>query len=223
VPEASRRSELNIYWHIGRATVGNAMRATMRIRAHGLANLPRTEPAIVAANHLSYLDPVVLGVVVSDQRRTIHFLAAAELFDKRVIGWALRMVGQIPVRRGTADRGALEELGAVVRGGSLAGIFPQGRRVYPDEQVRGTKGVARIALAAGVPVIPVGLWGTHHKWPRNKRPVLFPLRPHVQIVFGPAVPPEGELANRQDVRALTDRVMDEISTLAVEARKRVEG
>ena len=223
MPKPNHRSELNVYWHIGRATVGTAMRMTMRIRAHGLRNLPATEPAIVAANHLSYLDPVVLGVVVSDQGRTVHFLAAAELFDKRVIGWAMRMIGQIPVRRGTADRGALEELGAVVRKGSLAGIFPEGRRADPGERLRGTKGVARIALSAGVPVIPVGLWGTHHKWPRNHRPVLFPLRPRVEIVFGPAVPPDGELANRGDVRSLTDRVMDEISTLAVEARKRVEG
>ena len=219
----SGRSELNVWWHIGRASVGTAMRVTLRIGVHGLRNLPRTGPAIVAANHLSFLDPVVLGVVVSDRGRTIHFLAAAELFDKPVIGWAMRMIGQIPVKRGTADRGALEELGAVVRNGSLAGIFPQGRRMEPEEQVRGNKGVARIALAAGVPVIPAGLWGTHHKWPRHHRPVLFPIRPRVEIVFGPPVPPAGQLGSRADVRALTDRVMDEISTLAVEARKRAEG
>ena len=223
MPGASRRSELNIYWHIGRATVGTLMRLTMRIRAHGVANLPRGEPAVIAANHLSYLDPIVMGVVVSDRKRTIHFLAAAEVFGKPVLGWAMRMIGQIPVKRGTADRGALQELGSVIRGGSLAGIFPQGRRTYPDEEVRGTKGVARIALAAGVPIIPVGLWGTHHKWPRNHRPVLFPLRPRVDICFGRPIAPEGDLTSRADVRALTDRTMDEITLLAEVARKFADG
>jgi 1-acyl-sn-glycerol-3-phosphate acyltransferase len=223
MPSSPGRSELDIWWHIGRATVGNLVRINLRIRAYGTAHLPLTQPALLAANHLSFLDPIVIGLVVSDRGRPVHFLAASEFYEQPVLGWAMRKIGQIPVKRGTADRAALQELGAMVRRGSLAAIFPEGRRTDPDERLRGNKGVARIALAADEPVIPVGLWGTHHKWPRRGGPKLFPLRPRVAVCFGPAIPPDGDLASRADVRALTDRVMDEVSTLTIEARKRAEG
>jgi 1-acyl-sn-glycerol-3-phosphate acyltransferase len=222
MPATESRSELDIWWRVGRLTVGALVRAALKIRAVGEVNLPRTGPALLAANHLSVLDAIVIGLVVSDRRRTVRFLAGAEFFKNPLLGWMLRKVGQIPIRRGTADRGALQMLGAVVREGSLAAIFPEGRMRDPDERVRGTKGVARIAITADVPIVPVGLWGTHRKWPRHAGLKLFPLRPLVVVCIGPAVPPEGDLASRADVRALTDRVMDEIGTLVEAAKERAD-
>jgi 1-acyl-sn-glycerol-3-phosphate acyltransferase len=214
------RRELDIWWRIARATVAVLCRVAFRFRFVGLERIPAAGPAILACNHVSVLDPVILAIAVSDRGRTVRFLAAAELFDKPFIGWALRRMGQIPIRRGARDRGALEEAAGVIRSGALAGIFPEGRMGEGDALQPGQKGVARMALAAGVPVVPVAIWGSQVRWPRSGirfRP-LSPLRPKVAIVAGNPIPVEGSPRAPRQVRDLTERIMSDIGELVERAR-----
>jgi 1-acyl-sn-glycerol-3-phosphate acyltransferase len=111
----------------------------------------------------------------------------------------------------------LNEVAAVIHAGSLAGVFPEGR-VGDGPLQHGQKGMARVAMAAGVPIIPVAIWGSQHRWPR--RGFRWRLRrPAVRIVVGRPIPVAGDPHDRQAVRALTDHVMREIQALLPVAQR----
>jgi 1-acyl-sn-glycerol-3-phosphate acyltransferase len=209
----------DIWWRIGLVFVGAFIRLLLRIRFEGLENIPDSGGAILAPNHISVLDPIALALGPSKRGRTIRFLAAAEFFEpgKHIIAFGLRKFRQIPVRRGMADWAALNEIAGVIHAGSLAGIFPEGHMGDGPIQ-RGQKGLARVAMAAGVPVIPVAIWGTQLRWPRRKFRWARPLRPTARIVIGRPIPAEGDPHDRQEVRALTDRILREIEILLPRAR-----
>src|SRR5207247_1679697 len=86
----------------------------------------REGPALRACNHISVIDPVIIALAPSYRGRTVRFLAAAEMFEKPLVGPGLRLIRQIPIRRGERDVGALEEAAEVIAQGALAGIFPEG-------------------------------------------------------------------------------------------------
>jgi len=218
-PVGRRRDERNLAYRIGTLVVGLAFHLAFRLRYAGVSNVPLEGPAIVAGNHVSALDGVVLGLAVSERRkRATRFLVAAEFFRKRRVGWALRLFRQIPVRRGERDQGALDEAIATVRAGALAGIFPEGK-VNPGTGLQPAKrGVARIALATGAPVVPVGIWGTQDRWPRDGLHLRRPWRPPLAVTFGPPIEPEGDPASAEDLRRFLDRVMEGIAEQVEVAR-----
>ena len=191
-----------------------------------MERIPRTGPAILAANHVSALDGVVLAYLVARRRsRPTRYLVAVEFFDRRFHGFWLRTFKQIPIRRGMGDSGALDEAVATVRSGAVAGIFPEGT-VNPDPggpRLRGRTGVARIALAAGAPVIPVGIWGTQVRWPRTGLTFRRPLRPSVALTFGPPIEPKGDPSSLDDIQAFTTLVMTRIAEQVAAARNLAVG
>jgi 1-acyl-sn-glycerol-3-phosphate acyltransferase len=206
-------------WKILAFLVGVAWDLAFRLRVAGSARVPTTGPAIVAGNHLSALDGVVLGLAVNRRRkRMVRFLAGAEFFERRRIGWALRACQQIPVRRGARDLGALDEAIAAVRQGSILGIFPEGKVNPGLELQRGKRGIARIALATGTPVVPVGIWGTQHRWPRSGFHLRRPWRPTVAVTFGEPIEPEGDPGSPRDLARFVARVMAGIAEQVDRAR-----
>jgi 1-acyl-sn-glycerol-3-phosphate acyltransferase len=214
------RGEQSWWWRfVADPAVRFALWLMLRIRQVGTANIPRSGPALLVANHISVLDPPCIALAPSAMGRTVRFLAAAEFFDRPLVGSGLRSLNQIPVRRGAADWAALDELAAVIREGSLAGIFPEGRTGDGAELLPGQKGAARIALAAGVPVVPIGIWGTDQRWPRSGFRWRRPLRPQVVVVWGKPFEVTGDPRSRVEVRELTDRIMAEISNLVDEGRR----
>ena len=131
------------------------------------------------------------------------------------------MTGQIPVRRGIRDLAALDELIAELRRGGLAGIFPEGRIGAGTGRLRGRSGVTRVARAAGVPVIPVGLWGTQARWPLDGLKILPFRRLPVAVSIGEPI----HVRSTHDTTALredTRRIMTAIEGLVAKARARVE-
>jgi 1-acyl-sn-glycerol-3-phosphate acyltransferase len=206
-------------WRIGTLLVGAAFRALFKLRYAGAAQVPRTGPAIVAGNHVSALDGVVLALAVSERsHRMTRFLVAAEFFRKRRLAWALRLYRQIPVHRGTRDTGALDEATATVRGGALAGIFPEGRVNVGIELQRLKRGVARMALATGAPVIPVGIWGTQDRWPQPGLHARRPWRPPLAVTFGRPIEPEGGSGSVADLDRFLERVETGIADQVETAR-----
>jgi 1-acyl-sn-glycerol-3-phosphate acyltransferase len=209
----------DVWWQVGLATVGTLFRTFFRLRIEGLSNVPVRGGAIIAPNHVSVLDPIPVAMAASERGRTVRFLAAAESFDVRVVGWGLRRIRQIPVRRGGGDVAALEDAAKVVRAGALAGIFPEGRVGPGDGLQPGRRGAGRLALAAGVPVIPVGVWGTQVRWSQSGPHMALPLRPPVAIVFGDPIRVEAYADPSTGVEPLTATIMRAIDALVIRARR----
>ena len=122
--------------------------------------MPVHGPVILASNHVSYLDPFVLAYLGDLRHRKTRFLAKAELFDKRGLGWGLRHIGQIPVARETVDAaGSLDAAVEALRAGECICVFPEGTISVDLEPKPGKTGTARLAAASGVrgdPRRPVG-------------------------------------------------------------------
>ena len=145
----------------------------VNIVAEGVPLIPRNGPVIIAANHRSYLDPIVLTEVGMRRGRKLRYLGKKEVFDAPVIGQGMKILGQIRVDRGSGDTEPLQQAIDALHRGEAIGIFPQGtiprgRDFYEPKLVART-GVARLAVAGEVPVIPVALWDTEKIWPRNAR------------------------------------------------------
>ena len=206
----ARRGDLSGWWLFGIAVVGFFGRVLFRLRVEGADRVPSSGSAIVAGNHVSALDGVAL--------------VAAEFFRKLWCGWALRLYRQIPIRRGARDQGALDVAIETIRGGALAGIFPEGT-VNPEPEtglLRGRKGAARIALATDAPVVPVGIWGTQARWPKPGLHLRRPWRPAVAISYGEPIPPKGDAGSAADVQAFADVITDAVAAQAERARELAE-
>lgn len=217
----ARRGDLNGWWRFGLVVVGFVRGLLFTMRVTGAERVPARGPAIVASNHVSMLDGVALALVTGERRRRMtRFLVAAEFFAKPKVAWALRLYRQIPLERGRADTGALDEAVGTIQGGALAGIFPEGT-VNPDPDSglqRGRSGVGRIALQTGAPVIPVGIWGTQTRWPKSGLHFRRPWRRTVAIAYGEPIEPHGGADSVEDVQVFTDLVMTGIANQVAEAR-----
>jgi 1-acyl-sn-glycerol-3-phosphate acyltransferase len=214
------RGDLNAVWRLGLPIVGLVTHLLFRVRAVGLERIP-DGPAILAANHISALDGPILAIVTGRRRRRMtRYLVAAEFFANPWVGWVLRISGQIPVRRGARDAGAIDDAIRTVRGGGLAGIFPEGT-VNPsvDGLQRIRKGAARISLAAGAPVVPVGIWGSHERWPRAGLRTSRPFRTPVVLAFGDAIRPDGDPDSLEGIESFTGRIGAAIDEQVAEARR----
>jgi 1-acyl-sn-glycerol-3-phosphate acyltransferase len=116
---------------------------------------------IVASNHRSFLDPFVIGALLP-WRRQIQFLAKVELFEAPWQGWILSRLGAFPIRRGQSDETAMETAALAVERGGTVVIFPEGTRIRRGSLARPKRGVGRLALETGAPVLPVAVTGTEH-------------------------------------------------------------
>jgi 1-acyl-sn-glycerol-3-phosphate acyltransferase len=217
-----RHEEISGWWRLGLAVLRPAFAVFYRRETKGGQYIPRSGCAIVASNHRSVVDGVLVALVGAESGRATRFLVAAEIFDVRAFGWILRTFDQIPIRRGSQDAAALDQAISALREGSLAGIFPEGRVNDHPEMLRGRTGVARIALAAGAPIVPLGLWGTQTRWPRGGVRWSLPLRPRAVVEIGPPIEARGDVSSPADVRALTDEVMTSIESCAAKARSRAQ-
>jgi 1-acyl-sn-glycerol-3-phosphate acyltransferase len=215
----SARGDVYPWWIAGRWLVGGAFAAAFRLRFAGLGNVPRSGGALLAYNHVSVLDPVLVGLGADRRDRSVRFLSLAQAFDQPFVGFALRRTRQIPLRRGLGDWEAIEAVAAAIRGGSLAGMSPEGTVGEGTALQPGQKGAARIALLTGRPVIPVGIWGVQRRWGRGGLTFGPPIRPVVGVAFGPGILPTGDAKSRSDVRELTDRIMAGVDAQVGAARR----
>lgn len=210
--------EIHACWAVSHATVGTLAVAAFRIRVSGSRNIPRSGGALMVHNHVSVLDAIFVGLPLLRAGRTVRCFALAEEFEKPLLGRALRSIDQIPVHRGAGAWGPLEEMADVIRGGGLAGIAPEGAVGTGEALQPIQKGAARIALLAGGPVIPIGLWGTQRRWPKAGLHYHGPARPTVGVAIGAPFAVDGDPKSRPDVQALTDRIRDALAVEVEAAR-----
>jgi 1-acyl-sn-glycerol-3-phosphate acyltransferase len=197
--------------------------ASFRIRVAGSEHIPRRGGALLAYNHVSVLDAIFVGLPVTRRGRIVRCFALSEDFERPLMGRALRGLQQVPIHRGAGAWGPLEQLADVVRDGWLAGIAPEGTVGGGDELQPIQKGAARIALLAGGPVIPVGLWGPQRRWPKTGLRMKRPIRPNVGVSFGQPLDVEGDPKSRPDVQALTDRLSAALCDQVEAARRLAPG
>lgn len=184
-----------------------------RIKVRGGRYVPMRGAAIVASNHVSFLDSFFVPVSVL---RRMTFVAKAEYFDRWRTRWFFQGIGQIPMSRdgGSASEGALLAARGVLAEGKLLGIYPEGTRSVDGRLHRGKTGVARLAISTGAPIVPCGVTGSLEVMPKGKR---FPRPGKVAVNFGEPIDPApyAAMTDRQlALRLLTDEVMRRIRDLS---------
>lgn len=178
-----------------------------RYSVRGQEHVPKTGPLLIVVNHLSWFDPMLLGVILS---RRVWFFMKAEMFEWPIIGWLCRVTGQIPVHRRASDRVALEQALAYLREGRAIVIFPEGTVERKEQMIPAHSGVAMLALRSGATLLPIAHTGT--------RRVLRTWRswfPRVTMQIGtPYVPtlPEG-MARKTGLDVVTQDVMQQIAAM----------
>lgn len=123
----------------------------------GREHIPSAGPVIVAANHRSFLDPFIIGTMA---RRPMYYVAKKELFERRWLAWVLSALGAFPVDRGAHDEDTIETAKTILARGDIVLIFPEGTRTRPGSLGQPKRGVGRLALETGAPVVPVAVIGT---------------------------------------------------------------
>lgn len=207
-----------LYWLMKYALLGPLLRVAFRPRVEGAGNLPRDGGALVASNHLAVLDSFVLPLMVP---RRMAFPAKVEYFTQPgVVGalkrWFFTGMGQVPIDRGNARaaRAALDTGVRVMNEGRLFGIYPEGTRSPDGRLYKGRTGVAKMALEARVPVVPVAMVGTDRANPvgsRFWRPHRIGIRIGTPIDFSRYFDVADD---RQVERAMTDEIMYAIMDLS---------
>ncbi len=194
--ERARQKGANpvVYW-LARCLLQPFFHVYFRMSRIGREHIPATGPVIVAANHRSFLDPFVIGTMA---RRPMYYVAKKELFHNRMMAWILSSLGAFPVDRGAADRDSMHTAKALLERGEIVLIFVEGTRVRPGALGKPRKGVGRLALETGAPVVPVAVIGTeavrrgwrirpHKVRIRAGRPLRFPQVPDSSSKLAAAV------------------------------------
>jgi 1-acyl-sn-glycerol-3-phosphate acyltransferase len=146
------------------------IRPAFRVKVVGRKNIPRKGPAILASNHLSALDHVVLPMAT---RRTIINISKSQHFTKPVKAWFMRQWGVIKLERGKGDQAAMDAARQALREGNLFCIYPEGTRSLDGKLHKGHTGVARLALEMHVPIIPCAMIGTFEAKPKGGKTKFF--------------------------------------------------
>ncbi|NYD65933.1 1-acyl-sn-glycerol-3-phosphate acyltransferase [Agromyces atrinae] len=197
---------------------GPILFAIFRPWVRGLENIPKSGGAILASNHLSFIDSVFLPLAVN---RRVVFLAKSEYFTGTGIkGWATRLffeaTGQLPIDRsgGKASEASLNTGLKVLHDGQLLGIYPEGTRSPDARMYRGRTGVARMVLESGVPVIPVAMIDTEKVMPIGSR---IPKIRRIGIIIGEPIDFsrfEGLEGDRFVLRSVTDELVYNLRALS---------
>jgi 1-acyl-sn-glycerol-3-phosphate acyltransferase len=206
------------YWVLKTVVLGPILKLLFRPWVEGSENVPEEGAAIFASNHLSFSDSIFLPLVVP---RRMTFLAKSDYFTGRGLKGRLtaaffKGVGQLPVDRsgGTAGDAALRSGLRVLRRGELLGIYPEGTRSPDGRLYKGKTGIARLALEARVPVIPVAMIGTDKAQPTGRK---LPKIMRIGIRIGTPLDfsrYEGMEGDRYVLRSITDEIMYELMNLS---------
>jgi 1-acyl-sn-glycerol-3-phosphate acyltransferase len=197
------------------AAVGLIKSMGWKVSVEGSENIPTEGPAVIATNHIGYLDFVFSGYAARERGRLVRFLAKKEIFDKSGPGWLMRKMKHIPVDRFGAPHESFDASVAALRRGEVIGMFPEAT-ISPSFVPRpGKNGAVRMAQASGAPLVPAAVWGTHRiltKWrPKNfKRKIAIVVNVGKPFMVDPAEDPD----------EVTERLMRRINELLADAQAR---
>jgi 1-acyl-sn-glycerol-3-phosphate acyltransferase len=145
-----------------RAVTRIIARTYIRLHAEGLENVPDEGACVIITNHISGLDPFVIGIPMN---RTLYCLAKVELYQNAMLTWILNSLGFIPLERDSTDTSAMRIVLRLLRNGEAIGISPEGTRSTTGDMLPFTDGATKLALHAQVPIMPVAVYGTRELMP----------------------------------------------------------
>jgi len=217
---SAEKTRPSIFWPLAGLLVP-LLSLLFKLEIEGREKLPREGAYVLAPNHLSEIDPLVVALAVWRVGRAPRFMAKESLFRVPVLGWVLRATGMVPVARATSAasaRATLEASETLVRNGRGVIVYPEGSLTREPAlwPMRGKTGAVRLALAGGIPVIPMAHWGAQQVLPRYGKLKLWPLRRRVRVIFGDPVDLSAYAGSASSQTALveaTDAVMADIAQL----------
>jgi 1-acyl-sn-glycerol-3-phosphate acyltransferase len=179
-----------------------------RLRVEGVEHVPLTGAVILTPDHRSMMDIPAMSLPV---QRVVHHMAKDELFQVPLLGGIIRYFGAFPIRRGESDRDALRQAGEVLAAGQVLVVFPEGHRTETGGLGPGLPGTAMIALRAGVPIVPVAVWGTERMFKGWR---FGPFAPVVRVRYGEPFRLADDGASRREVlQTGIDTIMQRIAAL----------
>ncbi|GII92430.1 lysophospholipid acyltransferase family protein [Sinosporangium siamense] len=186
----------------------------LRVHVDGAEHIPRTGGAVLVSNHVSYLDFIFAGYAARPARRLVRFMAKKEVFDHRISGPLMRAMHHIPVDR-SAGAGAYDNAVQALRDGEIIGVFAEATisRSFTIKEIK--TGAVRMAAAAGVPLIPVTLWGSQRLWTKGRPRNLLQRHVPVSIHVGPPAYP----SLHDDPAVLTYDLRARLSTMLDRAQR----
>lgn len=173
-------------------------RPIYNIKVYGTEKVPKTGPVIICSNHISNLDPVIVGITSPID---IQFMAKEELFKYKWIGWILKNVNAFPVKRGFRDRNALRKGLKVLEEKHVLGLFPEGTRSKDGQLKKGLAGAGFFALRSQAPVVPCAIVGPYQKF----KPL--------HVIYGEPLDIQKMMEEDVSAQEVTDRIMAEIQKL----------
>ncbi|WP_405099971.1 lysophospholipid acyltransferase family protein [Micromonospora sp. NBC_01412] len=186
----------------------------LRLTVEGKQHVPRTGGAVMASNHVSYLDFIFCGFGAHESRRLVRFMAKHEVFAHKISGPLMRGMKHIPVNRraGSASYNAAVD---ALRRGEIVGLFPEATisRSFTVKDLK--NGAARMAQEAGVPLLPVALWGTQRLWTKGRPRTLTRRHTPITILVGEPIDP----AAYPDVNAMSAELKIRLSALVDRAQR----
>jgi 1-acyl-sn-glycerol-3-phosphate acyltransferase len=187
-------------------TIARVLFYVLGLRTEGVENLPAQGAVIVAANHVSNWDPIIVGISLN---RPVHFIAKSELFTNPFLGKLLTKLNAFPVKRGTPDRRAIRQALDILENGEVLGIFPEGERKKAGKDTTAHSGIAMLALKSGAPILPVACIGSGRNLPLGW------LSPLIVRVGKPVhlTEYEGQKLNSVNLEKASEKIMNEINTL----------
>ncbi len=200
------------YRAVIRTALGLFRALDFRITLDGAENIPATGGAVIAANHVSYFDFMLVGYAALPNR-LVRFMAKKSVFDNKVSGPLMRSMHHIPVDR-RAGASAYAAAVTALRDGELVGVFPEATISQAFTPIPMKSGAARMAIDAGVPIVPIVTWGAHRLWTKGRKPRLQRHVPVTIRVGEPLVPLDGE-----DATALTARLAETLTRMIDEVQR----
>ncbi|MFC1897532.1 lysophospholipid acyltransferase family protein [Chloroflexota bacterium] len=196
------------FYYIARTKIRVLLKLLTHCQVKGKENIPRQGPLLIVANHISLVDPPLLGVSLG---RKVIFMAKKELFHSRVISYFMSILGAFPVHRKQLDRQAIRQAYQVLADGLPLVMFPEGTRSPNNRLLPALPGSALIALRSGAPILPVGIIGTE-----KIRGLTWLLhRPHIIVKIGHPfyLPQVSSKSAKTDLTELADFIMERIAEL----------
>ncbi|AIF43552.1 1-acyl-sn-glycerol-3-phosphate acyltransferase [Virgibacillus sp. SK37] len=188
---------MNLY-KIARTIVAIILFPLYRIKVIGKENVPKQGPVIICSNHISNLDPPVVGIT---SPRDIYFMAKGELFEKPILGKLLLGIHAFPVKRGLSDRNALRKGLKILDNQETLGLFPEGTRSKSGELGKPLAGAGFFALRSQAVIIPCAIIGPYKPFKRLK------------VVYGPPVDMEHYRQSKASAKEAADGIMEDIRKL----------
>ncbi|KAF0122522.1 MAG: 1-acyl-sn-glycerol-3-phosphate acyltransferase [bacterium] len=195
-------------YEIAKLIISPFFNSYIRLDIVGHKNIPRSGGVILAPNHISYLDPILLGVAI---KRKVYSMAKGELFKNAILRFVMTHLKAFPVKRGRMDRYALKRSLQILNQGKVLNMFPEGTIPLNSNTIEGKPGVVWLALKANVPVVPVKITGSDKLLPDGK---VFPKMGRARIVFGQPISFETkDNTYKKNKKRITEKIMEEIEKL----------